>query len=111
MQRSQTLTPRRVTMNLSIVMANVPALKHFLYHLHTGQNGTRLTEAQLELSSLALSAKSRGDALPRNRRRRVSGSVDKDLHDSNPNDRRDANSEGGSEIGILRTVEISVDME
>lgn len=100
-------------MNLSVITTNLPALKRFLYNLQSGQSGTRLgdRQADLELSNFSWHrstienssrnpAGSRGRKLPSFQSQR---SRKKDV---------DSRSEGtGSEDGILRVVDVTVDWQ
>jgi hypothetical protein len=98
-------------MNLSIITTNLPALRRFLYDLQTGQSGARLgdRQADLELSSESWNQSKKDTS------RSKGGSGRPKL--ANPHSQRtrdedsDAHSEGGSEDGILRVVDATVDSE
>ncbi|KAK5119708.1 hypothetical protein LTR85_007284 [Meristemomyces frigidus] len=107
----------RVTMNLSIITANLPAMKRFLYDLQTGQSGTRLTERHV--TEYELSSKSKTWGLSNNVRSgggRSKNGSSRHLERAQvprkaPAKEADAQSEGGSEIGILRVVDVTQEVE
>jgi hypothetical protein len=98
-------------MNLSIITTNLPALRRFLYDLQTGQSGARLgdRQADLELSSESWNR-------PKKDASRSKGSSDRPKLASYHSQRirnkdSDSHSDGGSEDGILRIVDVTVDSE
>ena len=94
-------------MNLSIITANLPAMKRFLYEL--GQSGTQLTQhqhAEYELGSKPWSGSKTGaDPTTGGFNRRHESKVFATAREA------EVHSEGGSETGILRVVDMSVEIE
>jgi len=94
-------------MCLSITTANLLSVGKFLYQLQTGQSGTRLADPQVQLEHLPSSKSwsrshgaSSGDT-------RMPDLAAKSTRARDP----EIQSEGGSETGILRVVQIDVDYE
>ena len=99
-------------MNLSIIAANLPAMKRFLYELQTGQSGARLTDRQFEMEASMSWGGSKGGKSRTYASKGSSSKHDRSYRQSKQmSNQEEVQDEGGSETGILRVVDVTVELE
>ncbi|KAK5733510.1 hypothetical protein LTR17_009627 [Elasticomyces elasticus] len=95
-----------IMINLSIITANLPALKRFLNDLKTGQTTTRLPDGQYELSKNPWVDSGDPSGLHKN-----GSNHDHVVNNQSRQQEEEMHSETGSETGILRVVDIAITSE
>ncbi|KAK3650388.1 hypothetical protein LTR56_006367 [Elasticomyces elasticus] len=96
----------QIMINLSIITANLPALKRFLNDLKTGQTSTRLPDGQYELSKNTWVGSGDPSGL-----HKIGSDHDHVVDIQSRQQEEETHSETGSETGILRVVDIAITSE